>query len=121
MTAEQRSIKDAIIRFVVKDKTKMNQSNYIGEAFMSFSELEDCTNKSTKSCKHFVLPLTLMSDKGEQKKQQKDRISISNFFIKEPPSIKYIRERSKFGDEKASNFWKNKKPLIRINNHRFDP
>lgn len=60
-------MKDAVIRFVVKDRNLINQSNYVGEAFLSFSDIEDCTNKPTKSSKHFALPLTLLSDEGEIK------------------------------------------------------
>lgn len=80
LTPKQRCAKDAIIRFVVKNKNMINRKNYFGEAFLHFDEVEDLTYETEKCPKVFALPITIMSDEGELNILNQEEIILLNFF-----------------------------------------
>lgn len=64
MSDEQRSMKEAIILFTVKDKDYFGMSNqYVADAYLMFEDIEDVTNDSG-SIKQLHLNLSRPQNEG---------------------------------------------------------
>lgn len=113
LSTEQRSLKDAIIMFSVKDQDYFGMANqYVAEAFLSFKDISDITgdNGSVKQ-----MPLTLSRPLNEGnclflKVRYLDVVFSNSYLFLDMDAIRALQTR--VGDKLAKEFLKKLKTKL---------